>query len=126
MSENVTCAQIDEVTQKYYRARFAKEAPTPLIGAQLKLQGLSRASLSRKELLCAAKMFAHAIAQKRGSCTIDDVQAELEAQGFTSADLGNAAGGVFRGKDWECVGSRQSKRVSAHARRILVWMLRHD
>ena len=120
MSENVTCAQIDELAQKWYRARYG------VTGEQLKIEGLSRASLSRKELLCAARMFAHAIAQRKTFVTIDDVQAELEAQGFTSADLGNAAGGVFRGKEWECWGSRQSKRALAHARRILVWKLRHD
>jgi len=96
----------------------------PLTGAQLKLQGLSRASLSRKELLCAAKMFAHAIAQKRGSVTIDDVQAELVANGFSSEDLGCAAGALFISKEWECVGFKKSTRTSNRARRILVWKLR--
>ena len=96
----------------------------PLTGAQLKLQGLSRASLSRKELLCAARMFAHAIAQKRGSVTIDDVMDAITEQGFAPEDMGNASGSVFRSTDWTCIGWEPSRRASNHARYIRRWRLK--
>jgi hypothetical protein len=38
--------------------------------------------------------------------------------------LGNAAGSIFRGVEWECVGWKQSERKTNHARAIRIWRLR--
>jgi hypothetical protein len=38
--------------------------------------------------------------------------------------LGNAAGQIFRGAEWEFVEWRESKRPSNHARPVRAWRLR--
>lgn len=60
-----------------------------------------------------------------GYATADDFEAILSGIGMTHADLGNAAGGVFRNGDW--VGTDKyvpSKRKSSRARAVRVWRLK--
>jgi hypothetical protein len=57
-----------------------------------------------------------------GECTADDVQRVLIEQGISPHALGNAAGSLFRGGDWEWTGRRvKSARVHAHANELKVW-----
>jgi hypothetical protein len=52
---------------------------------------------------------------------IDRVQSELFLLGYNSADLGNAAGCVFRGKNWKKFNKAQSNRKGNHSREIVTW-----
>lgn len=53
--------------------------------------------------------------------TIDMIQIELNKLGFTSRQLGNAAGHIFRGKNWKRCRSPRSTRKSNHGRRMTLW-----
>ena len=53
--------------------------------------------------------------------TIDWVQDELAKQGYTSADLGNAAGSIFRGPFRNTGTTVKSLRAGNRKRRITVW-----
>lgn len=61
------------------------------------------------------------IAKSQGTVNADQVQAKLADQGFTSKDLGNAAGVIFRGKNWKKVGSTKSTRKGNNFRTISTW-----
>ena len=89
--------------------------------------GIAQASdmLSRRFLLELARDIATLHARKHGSVTYDDVYSEMSDKGFRPDLLGNAAGSVFRGKEWQFTGEwRQSERVSNHARVNRVWRRR--
>lgn len=93
-------------------------------GEELKAEGQERAARSRAELLEVARYFARKIARGRPErrLTMDDVQRALIREGHTPSDLGNAAGSVFRGKEWKFTGvTVKSERVSNHCRRLPVW-----
>jgi hypothetical protein len=70
-----------------------------------------------------ARRIAESLGKANKFVTADDVQAELLKQGYTSADLGNAAGPLFRkSKSWKDTGKTvNSKRKGAHSRKITVW-----
>lgn len=94
-------------------------------------EGLDRKELGRQlaaeanwDCLTLARRIATRIAITEGDCDIDRVQETLAGYGFRSADLGNAAGSVFRGEEWIFTGQwRESRRVGNHARSIRVWRL---
>jgi hypothetical protein len=57
-----------------------------------------------------------------GFVNIEHVQKELENRGYAPADLGNAAGGVFRGPLWKDTGRAVlSGRKLSHRRKVTVW-----
>lgn len=90
---------------------------------QHKQSGMVAAALSKADLLEYAVELAERIARSTGDVTADDVNALLIAQGRGS--LGNAAGSLFRGKQWQFTGQwRTSTRVSNHARQNRVWRLK--
>ena len=96
---------------------------SPLTGEQLKAQGMKRAAESRSVALSVARHCAKSHAYRYGKATADDA-----TRHFTKAmheDLGNAAGSIFAGKDWEFTGEwRKSARPSSHCRMIRVWRLK--
>jgi hypothetical protein len=96
-------------------------------GQAAKEQGLDRACNPhfRKNLLQYAKNTAYLIAYCEGQATFDDVYRDME-NGKTMRPelLGNAAGAVFRGEEWECIGWKPSERVTNHKRPIRIWRLR--
>ena len=94
-------------------------------GDREKARGMQLAARNRGWLLEHARDLAKAFAQRRplATCTFDDVMRQLIAEGFKPEELGNAAGSVFKTADWECVGWKQSKRISNHARAIRIWKL---
>jgi len=97
-------------------------------GEQKKAEGMSLAASNRSNLLGFARKVARDIALLRPDRTAsaDDVGRALRRQGITQS-LGNAAGSLFRGREWIFTGKRiKSKRVSNHAREIKVWRLRED
>ena len=90
-------------------------------------EGRDLAAARRGDILVLARRLAEAVARRtpEGTCTADDVQAELIHHGIRPEELGNAAGSIFR-QGWKPVGFRQSSRVSNHARTIRVWSRQWD
>lgn len=89
----------------------------------LKRRGMASAAAHHNELLEIARDVAEAIARSGdGTVTMDQVAMQLISMDYNPAELGNAAGSVFRGNRWEFTGERvKSTKVSAHAREIKVW-----
>ena len=80
----------------------------------------------RQELLEFARQLAHACALTHpgGLCTVDDVYDALVRLGHASGALGNTAGSIFRGGEWELTRLRlRSRRRSSRGREIKVWHL---
>jgi hypothetical protein len=95
------------------------------IGEQQRVSGMALAARSRAEVLRLARGIALTIERHAGTVTADEVQAGLIAAGFNPSDLGNAAGSLFRGKEWEFTGQwRASSRVSNHGHKNRVWRLK--
>lgn len=96
-------------------------------GERRKEAGIEQASLSRKDLLELARLAAVRVASRCGEATYDDVFFELLSEGIDPVRLGNAAGCVFRGKEFIFTGRwEKSRRVSNHARVNRVWRLRES
>ena len=92
---------------------------------QAKERGMSQAATNKASLLEYARGLARAIAREKGEITADDVQRELESRGISVRALGNAAGSLFRGKEWIATGRYvKSERIHAHANRLTVWRLK--
>ena len=91
-------------------------------GDRLKREGMERAADARQGPLKQARRMARFLAQQgRLLVTIDDV-IEYGFPELTAAELGNAAGSVFKEKCWRLTAQRvKSRRASNHAREIKVW-----
>jgi hypothetical protein len=78
---------------------------------------------SRVRVFGVAKEAAVKLAKQNFSSLVsaDDVQDELRKLGYSSLDLGNAAGNLFRGKNWKKVSTKKSTRSGNNAREISVW-----
>lgn len=97
------------------------------LGEDLKEQGMALANMSRSELLEFAKEACRSVAMRTFDRTVtaDDAARELVDMGYDPSELGNAAGSLFRGNEWEFTGEwRKSTRVSNHARMNRVWRLK--
>ena len=90
---------------------------------ELKQEGISAAAKTQRALLKEARDIAKAIATIKPKISADDVQRELIRRGHDPADLGNAAGAIFKANCWRPVGFKKSRRVSNHSRVIRVWSL---
>lgn len=110
-----------EVIQQPDSATFDKPA-----GKQRQTYGMELAAKRRRDVLERARALATRIAQtKQDRCiTADEVLEALIELGYKPEELGNAAGSLFKTKVWAATGQwRVSRRVSNHARRIMVWRL---
>lgn len=84
--------------------------------------GIAAAAEGRDYLLEIARDRARLVARERGEVTMDDVVAAMLEDGFNPADLGNAAGAVFKGKEWVFTGRFvRSARVASHSNLLRVW-----
>lgn len=90
-------------------------------GERQKKIGMTLAADNKKDLLLTAKKIAMHLARLNGSVTIDDVQKELFKIG---ADIGMAAGSIFRGKEWIRIGHKKTERSSSHARLVSIWKIK--
>lgn len=93
-------------------------------GLDRKADGVALACENRSHVLAIARRLAveHARRDPNGECTADDA---LRPHGYSSADLGNAAGAVFPRSMWKFTGKwRPSRRVSNHGHQNRVWRLR--
>lgn len=88
-----------------------------------KERGISVASEGKQHELRFAQSVARELGRRQGRVTADDVIRELiEVHGWQEGQLGNAAGGIFRGASWTFTGETvKSQRVSSHGRLIRVW-----
>jgi hypothetical protein len=87
--------------------------------------GKGLAAVNRATILRNARAVAIWVAERRADRCVsaDDVYRHLSSE--QSRQLGNAAGSLFRGSRWENTGRRkQSKRISNHARWIMIWRLK--
>jgi hypothetical protein len=95
-------------------------------GERLKESGMAQAedAFCRRKLIADARKIAVEIAERKGSVTADDVFAEMEKRNLNPELLGNAAGSLFRGKEFVFFGDwKKSARVTNHARMNRVWYL---
>jgi hypothetical protein len=90
-------------------------------GEQLKLEGMTRAADNNGMILKLYQSTAERLGRMGYPITIDTVHLELAIYGLGPVDIGNAAGSVFKGKDWERVGFRKADRFSSHARMLSLW-----
>lgn len=88
-----------------------------------KEEGMRLAATARPELLSVAQGIALSLAVDGREISMDDVAAEMAAQGYDFSLLGNAAGSVFKGPGWTCSGFTRSVRASTHGRAIRLWKL---
>jgi len=96
-------------------------------GLQLKKEGKARARIARAELLARAREIARNVGETKEFVTADDVQRQLIKEGHHQFALGNAAGSIFRGKEWEFTGRMvKSARISNHGHQNMVWRLRDE
>jgi hypothetical protein len=89
--------------------------------------GLKVSAEKRAEVLAIARRIAVQVARGRAdrTATADDVQRELLKMGWCSEDLGNAAGSIFLGWQWEQTGEwAKSERVSNHRHANRKWRLK--
>lgn len=68
-----------------------------------------------------AKAEAKKLAIANGVVDADKVQEKLVELGYNSGMLGNAAGTIFRGKNWKKTGSKKSTRPGNNSRTISTW-----
>lgn len=88
-------------------------------------QGMLFAAENNAALLTEAREIAKQIARRMGEVNADDVQHELYCRGYGIKALGNAAGSLFRGREWEFTGRLvKSKRIHAHSNLLRVWRLK--
>jgi hypothetical protein len=89
--------------------------------------GMHFAVARRSPLVDAIRLRVRVLAQCREdrTATADDVDIALADLKRTHAELGNAAGSIFRDGCWRFTGDwRASTRDSNHARPVRVWQLK--
>jgi hypothetical protein len=97
------------------------------VGEERKQRGMDQAASMNWGLLqrCREACRVAALGRADRTSTADDSSRALIAWGLSADALGNAAGSLFRGGDWEDTGRVQkSKRAVNHARANRVWRLR--
>lgn len=92
---------------------------------EAKRSGTEQAAHSRAYMLTRARSIAVEVARRLGrDITIDDVLREMLHRGFDIKALGNAAGSIFKGDQWQFTGNyRPSVRISNHGRVVKIWKL---
>lgn len=93
-------------------------------GKELKQWGQARAVGKHSDSLYNIQVMARMLGRHNETLTIETVHAAYEMANGHPWDLGNAAGSVFSGKEWECVGYKAATRPEAHARILRVWRLK--
>ena len=91
---------------------------------RLKEEGIKQAANNPMRPLDHARIFATLAVRKYGEVTADDVYRAFKDRDMDFDTLGNAAGAIFRGPEWQFTGKwRASTRPSNHARMLRVWRL---
>ena len=97
---------------------------------RLKQQGMEAAAEARSEALDMARGIAMRLGLQRNGegVTADDVYWVMcDEYPELVKELGNAAGSIFKGKEWRTYGEFvESKRVSRHRNAIRIWYYKGD
>lgn len=110
--------------------RWERNRPDPplfdlIAGLEAKNAGIDQAATNKASLLAHARKIAVRIAKGGREITADDVARELHEENISIFALGNAAGALFKGKQWEWTGRfKRSERVHAKGNMLRVWKLR--
>ena len=84
--------------------------------------GVGIASENNAVLLAEAREIARELSQGgRVEVDADMVQRVMYAR-YGRDVLGNAAGGIFRGREWSFAGYSKSTRIQSHGNRLCKWM----
>ena len=84
--------------------------------------GIAVASENAASVLVRVQELAREIGRRQRFVSADDVALEMEKHKISRKALGNAAGGMFRGREWrDTTRTVKSKRINAHARKIAIW-----
>ena len=91
-----------------------------------KEKGMAKAAANRRHALNRAREIALRLASDGREISADDIYNYFAFAGMLhlEMELWNAAGSIFRGKEWEFVRFKRSERESNHGRIIRVWRLR--
>jgi hypothetical protein len=112
---------------EFYPAEKAREEFLAMTGEQLKLKGMSKSAEKHKNELAAVQQLARFMARTQeyrfGGLSIEDVRRAVHLAG-NEWELGNAAGSVFKGKEWEMAGWVKAKHPDAHGRMVRLWRLK--
>lgn len=96
-------------------ATFAKRSDS--------LQSMQLAADNNGALLTEAREIARELARHGAEISADDVVFEMCKRGYGVKALGNAAGSLFAGRDWQWTGRRvKSKRIHAHKNELKSWV----
>lgn len=83
--------------------------------------GIAAAAENNAVLLAEAREIARELSQGgRVEVDADMVQRVMYAR-YGRDVLGNAAGGIFRGRDWSFAGYSKSTRIQSHGNRLCKW-----
>ena len=94
-----------------------------------KKEGMEKAAKNRKWLLEVARDCAREVSYVTPGreCASDHVATAMKLANYRYEDQGNAAGSIFRGKEWVWTGRMvASQRPSSHGRWIKVWRYEGD
>lgn len=88
----------------------------------LKQTGIVQAIGSHVKVFKIAQLESLKLGRENRIVHVEMVQDALEKLGYKSTDLGNAAGGIFRSKNWKDTGRTQkSNRATSRRRKITLW-----
>ena len=98
-------------------------------GQDLARRGLEKATAKRRSLLGDPLAVMRQVARRVALSRAPDMRLTIDAvfhyaklwHGLEPADLGPAAGAVFRERCWEKAGRKPTTRVSNHAREVTIW-----
>lgn len=101
---------------------------TPLLdlaeGLHRKEAGMNIAAENNATILVEAKNVARDLGRRnrKRAISADNVMEVMVSRGYGQKCLGNAAGSLFSGRDWQWSGDRiKSKRPHAHANELKTW-----
>lgn len=87
-------------------------------------KGIEQAVNNNARLVTEAREIAEQIARSKGVVSMDDVVAEMMRRGYPEGCLKNAAGGVFKTRNWQWTGQFiHSVRIKAHGNLLRTWQL---
>ena len=110
-----------------YRSASAGPLFDAAASEQSKTVGMAVAADNKESLLAYARRVAEQLPASRVGITADDVVSQMVREGVDVHALGNAAGSLFRGKEWVWTGERRkSCREHAHANELKVWRLARE
>lgn len=91
-------------------------------GQKARDDGIALVILNNQEFVATMKSVARRIARRSDRVSIDDLRLYAQKKNIIPHHP-NAWGPIFHGKEWMCLGHKQSAFASNHAREIKIWCL---